>query len=52
MWTSRTSASIMPTMSSIECSNAPASPFFLAKSQKEQDSTHTFVGLTYRLMTK
>jgi len=42
----------MPTTSSIECSKAPASPFFLAKSQNEQERTQMFVGLMYRLMTK
>ena len=38
-------ALIMPTMSSIECSNAPASPFFRAKSQNEQERTQMLVGL-------
>ena len=46
MWTSRTSGSIMATMSAALCSKAPASPRLCAKSQKEQDRTQRFVGLT------
>ena len=52
MWTSRVSPRTIETMSSIVCSYAPASPGLRANPQKLQDSTHTLVGVTWRLMTK
>jgi hypothetical protein len=46
MCASRVPGLIIASTSSIEFSKAPASPFFLAKSQKLHESTQTLVGFT------